>query len=150
MKVEQKKLDVVLYSVFQAESRYETGGFERDRSHPLKATTQNVQQNAKHVSATLKFMNSMTSRQWISIVQYRTKCHSSPLRPLRIAANVTSSVLKMNVSPPQARKKLPRASVGGREGRIEWGGPSQTKKYVNHRKIEKARRKYPQRAWIWT
>jgi len=77
----------------------------------LKATTQNVQQNAKQVIATAKFKNIITSS-----------------RPLRIAARVISSVLNMNVSPPHARKKLPKASVGGLEGRIEREGPSQTKK----------------------
>jgi hypothetical protein len=76
--------------------------------------------------------------------------HGSPSRPLRIAARVISSVLNMNVSPPHARKKLPKASVGGLEGRIEREGPSQTKKYVRHRKTENATRRYPQRAWIWT
>jgi hypothetical protein len=40
----------------------------------------------------------------------------------------------IKVRPPHARKKLARASVGGREGRIERGGLSQTKKYVKQRK----------------
>src|SRR5882672_7045781 len=145
MAVEGQHYDTVLYGVFQAELRYKTGGFERDRSHPLKATMQNVQQNAKHVSATLKFNISMTSRQRSAL--YNTARYgSSPSRPLRIAANVISSVLKMNVSPPHARKKLPIASVGGREGRIERGGPSQTKKYVKHRKTENPTRRYAERA----
>lgn len=124
-------LYIVLHAIIHAELRYETGGFTRDLSHPLKVTTQNTQQNAKHVSATPKFKNIMTSS-----------------RPLRIAASVISSVLKMNVSPPQERKKPPKASVGGREGKIERGGPSQTKKYVKQRKTENATSRYPQRAWI--
>jgi len=45
-----------------------------------------------------------------------------------MAARVTSSVENMNTSPPQVRKKLPNASVGGREGSIDLGGPSQRKK----------------------
>jgi hypothetical protein len=58
---------------------------------------------------------------------------------------VTSSVENMNTIPPQARKKLPRASVGGLEGRMLFGGPSQRKKYVKHRSTEKATSKLPQR-----
>lgn len=80
-------------------------------SHPFIATMQKVQQNAKHVIATATLRNTIISS-----------------RPFRIAAMVTSSVLNINTKPPHARKKLARASVGGREGRIERGGLSQTKK----------------------
>jgi len=45
-----------------------------------------------------------------------------------MAANVISSSLKMKIRPPHARRKLARASDGGREGRIERGGLIQTKK----------------------
>jgi len=41
---------------------------------------------------------------------------------------VNSSVENMNVKPPHARKKEARASVGGRDGRIERGGLSHRKK----------------------
>jgi len=45
-----------------------------------------------------------------------------------MAANVISSSLMMKIRPPHARKKLATASDGGREGRIDRGGLSQTKK----------------------
>jgi hypothetical protein len=45
-----------------------------------------------------------------------------------MAANVISSSLMIKIRPPHARKKLARASEGGREGRIERGGLDHTKK----------------------
>jgi len=45
-----------------------------------------------------------------------------------MAANVISSSLMIKIKPPHARKKLAKASDGGREGRIERGGLSQTKR----------------------
>jgi len=65
-----------------------------------------------------------------------------------MAAIVISSVENMNTRPPHARKKLPKASVGGREGRIDRGGPSHRKKYVRHRRTEKATSRFPHKAWI--
>jgi hypothetical protein len=53
--------------LFHAELRYEIGGINRDLSHPLNVTTQNVQQNAKHVNATPKFKNIMTSELWSAL-----------------------------------------------------------------------------------
>jgi hypothetical protein len=50
-------------AVGQAELWYETGGFERNLSHPLNATTPNVQQNARHVNAIATFKNIMTSKR---------------------------------------------------------------------------------------
>lgn len=67
-----------------------------------------------------------------------------PSRPLLIAASVTSSVLNMNMRPPHAKKKLPRASVGGREGKTELGGPNHKKKYVKHLSTENPSRSHPQ------
>jgi hypothetical protein len=87
-----------------------------------------VQQNAKHVRATATFRNIITS---IIVINYKIQENEKmnvPSRPRRIAAIVTSSVENMKTRPPQARKKLPSASVGGREGRIEREGPSQRKK----------------------
>lgn len=69
-----------------------------------------------------------------------------PSRPRRMAAIVTSSVENMKTSPPQARKKLPRASVGGREGRSDRGGESHRKKYVRHLNTEKETSRFPHRA----
>jgi hypothetical protein len=80
--------------------------------------------------------------------QRRCAQHGSPSRPLRMAVSVTSSVLSMKVRPPQARKKLARASVGGREGKTDRGGASQRKKYVRHRRTEKPRSMLPHRACI--
>jgi hypothetical protein len=54
----------------------------------------------------------------------------------------------MKTRPPQVRKKPPSASVGGREGSIDFGGSSQRKKYVIQRRTANATSKYPQRAWI--
>lgn len=132
--------------------RNESDGRVRDLSHPLRATMQKVQQKAKHVSATATFKNIIGSKQRMheSCLRGQYQYHDSPSRPLRIAAIVISSVLNIKVNPPHARKKLPSASVGGRDGRIERGGSSQTKKYVRHRSTENATSKYPQRAWIWT
>jgi len=45
-----------------------------------------------------------------------------------MAANVISSSLMIKMRPPHARKKLARASDGGREGRMERGGLSQIKR----------------------
>ncbi len=101
----------------------------RDLSHPLKATTDSTQQRAKHVIATARFRNIIES-SW----------------PAFMAPIVISSSLKMNMRPPHARKKLASASVGGREGRTERGGETQTKKYVRQRKTEKAQRRKPQSA----
>jgi hypothetical protein len=67
-----------------------------------------------------------------------------------MAASVTSSVENINTKPPHARKKLPRASVGGLDGRIDLGAPSQRKKYVRHLSREKATNKLPHNEWIWT
>lgn len=64
-----------------------------------------------------------------------------PSLPLRMAAMVTSSSLNMKTRPPQVRKKLAKASVGGREGKMDRGGPSQRKKYVKHRRTAKALRR---------
>ena len=69
---------------------------------------------------------------------------NAPSRPRRMAAIVTSSVDNIKTKPPHAKKKLPRASVGGREGRIDRGGPSHKKKYVKHRSTEKATSRFPQ------
>lgn len=102
-------------------------GLLLDLSHPLNATMQKVQQNAKHVIATVTLRNIIISIH-LSVRRYYGQENRIPSRPFRIAAMVTSSVLNMNIRPPHARKKLPSASVGGREGRIERGGPSQTKK----------------------
>jgi hypothetical protein len=88
---------------------------------------QKVQQNAKHVIATATLRNIIVSIHLLVRRYYGVESRI-PSRPLRIAAIVISSVLDINVRPPHARKKLPRASVGGREGRIERGGLSQTKK----------------------
>jgi hypothetical protein len=66
-----------------------------------------------------------------------------------MAASVTSSVENINTSPPHARKKLPSASVGGLEGSIDLGGPSQRKKYVKHLNTEKATNKLPHNEWTW-
>jgi len=116
-----------------AELLYETTGRSRDFSHPLKPTTKSVQQKAKQVIATAIFRNIMTSS-----------------RPRLMAAIMTSSVDNMNTKPPQAKKKLPRASVGGREGRMDFGGLNHRKKYVKQRRTENATSRFPQRAWIWT
>jgi hypothetical protein len=86
-----------------------------------------VQHIAKHVTATATLRNIIIS-MYLSVRRYYEMENHIPSRPFRIAAMVTSSVLNINIRPPHARKKLPRASVGGREGRIEQGGPSQTKK----------------------
>lgn len=67
-----------------------------------------------------------------------------------MAASVTSSVLSMNNKPPHAKKKLPRASVGGREGSTDLGGPSQRKKYVRHLSTENPSRSQPHSSWTWT
>lgn len=108
-------------------------GFRRCLSHPLNATTQKAQQNAKHVNATATLRNIIISS-----------------RPLLIAANVTSSVLSMNIKPPHARKKLPRASVGGREGKMDFGGLIHKKKYVRHLSTENPSKSHPHNWWIWT
>jgi hypothetical protein len=110
---------------------------------------QRVQQNAMQVMATARLRNIMTSRNE-SVNLYWSISEHLPSWPLRIAAIVTSSVDKIKTKPPQARKKLPSASVGGREGSIDFGGPSQRKKYVKQRKTANATSKLPQRAWIWT
>lgn len=47
--------------------------------------------------------------------------------PARIAAKDTSSEDSINASPPPARQKAARASVGGREGKMDVGGRSQRK-----------------------
>jgi len=110
---------------------YDRTGRLRDFSQPLKPTMNNVQLNAKHVIATATLRNIMTSSL-----------------PLRIAAMVTSSVEKMKTRPPHARKKLPSASVGGRDGRIDCGGPSHKKKYVRHLRTEKPTSRLPHNACI--
>ena len=111
------------------DQRTESGdlGLLRNLSHPLNVTMQKVQQNAKHVMATATLRNIIISIH-LSVRRYYGAENRIPSRPFRIAAMVTSSVLNINIKPPHARKKLPRASVGGREGRIERGGPIQTKK----------------------
>ena len=86
-----------------------------------------VQQNAKQVMATATLRNIMMSNQ-VSEKYNGERLISIPSLPLRIAACVTSSVENIKTNPPQAKKKLPRASVGGREGSIDLGGPSQRKK----------------------
>ena len=102
-------------------------------SHPLNVTTASTQQHAKHVIAMPTFRNIITS-SW----------------PWRIAAIVNSSVENINSRPPHARKNDASASVGGLDGRIERGGPSQRKKYVMHLSIANAERRYPQIMWICT
>lgn len=92
----------------------------------------------------------MTSRKQISLAVIEVFRSYLPSRPLRIAAIVTSSVENIKTKPPQVRKKLPSASVGGREGSIDFGGPSQRKKYVRQRRTANATSKFPHRAWIWT
>lgn len=94
-----------------AAALYVTPLYRLDLSHPLKLTRTKVQQKPKQVIATATFKNIITSS-----------------RPRRIAARVTSSVENIKVSPPHAKKKLLRASVGGRDGRTERGGPNQRKK----------------------
>ena len=55
-----------------------------------------------------------------------------------MAANVICSVERTNTTPPHARKIDARASVGGRDGRIEAGGRRYRKKYVRKRNAENA------------
>jgi hypothetical protein len=114
----------------------------------LKATKESVQQKAKQVEATATLRNIMTSGNPAAsdVTRVPSTLADVPSRPLRIAANVTSSVENIKTSPPHERKKLPRASVGGRDGRMEFGGPSHRKKYVKHRMIENPTSKFPQRA----
>lgn len=100
----------------EVERNYATGVNGRDARdldviQPLKAVTDSNQQNAKHVTATAKLKKNITSS-----------------KPRRIAANVICSVLRTNTRPPEVRKKLDKASVGGREGRTECGGRNQRKK----------------------
>lgn len=78
-------------------------------------------------------------------MQGNVKKEAAPI-PLRIAAKLICSVLNINVRPPQAKKKLDTASVGGRDGSTECGGRNQRKKYVRHRSTAKPVRKNPQRA----
>jgi hypothetical protein len=108
-------------------------GVWRDLSQALKATMRKTQQKAKQVTATATFRNIIASSL-----------------PLRIAAIVSSSVDIMNTNPPQAKKKLPNASVGGLDGEVACGGCNQTRKYVMNRKAEKPSRSPPQSTWIDT
>jgi hypothetical protein len=94
----------------QAELWNLTNGIVLDLSHPFKETTAITQVRAKHVIATARHATIMISSL-----------------PCLIAATVKSEVLNMNTKPPQAKKNPARASVGGRLGRVERGGP-------NHRK----------------
>jgi len=52
----------------------------------------------------------------------------------------------MKTRPPQARKKLPRASVGGLDGSIDRGGVSHRKKYVRDLITEEASKRFPHKA----
>jgi len=110
-----------------------TYGIVLDLSQPLKETTAMTQVRAKHVIATAKHATIMTSS-----------------RPCLIAATVSSDVLNMNTKPPHAKKNPARASVGGRLGSVERGGPNHRKKYVKHRMTANPASKLPHKAWIWT
>src|SRR5258708_35744822 len=112
---------------------------------------QRVQQKAKQVIATATFKNIITSSNQKSVNKNHmgkdARISNEPSRPLRMAAKATSWVENINTKPPHAKKKLPRASVGGLEGSIDLGGPSHRKKYVKHLNIEKASNKLPHSEW---
>lgn len=95
-------------------------------------------------TATLRNIITSSNARVVSRASIGKPACDVPSRPWRMAASVTSSVLSMKTSPPHARKKLPSASVGGREGRMERGGLSQRKKYVRQRKTEEATSRFPQ------
>ena len=97
--------------VTQAELWNLTYGIVLDLSQPLNETTAITQVRAKQVIATAKHATIMMSSL-----------------PCLMAATVKSDVLNMNTKPPHAKKNPARASVGGRLGRVERGGPSHRKK----------------------
>ena len=108
-----------------------TCGIVLDLSHPLKETTAITQVRAKHVIATARHATIMISSL-----------------PCLIKATVKSEVLNMNTRPAHAKKNPESASVGGRLGRVERGGPNHRKKYVRQRIAANAASRLPHKEWI--